>query len=82
MKRYTVETQLVQAPGTIRSNCNSIIFINKSGPGVIVSVNGYPIGPDEFSLDGGNFDEINETVYNVTANAANFTLYIKRKLFL
>ena len=80
--KFRVETEVIQTAITVEANCNEIIFINKSAPGVVIQVNGYPIAVDEFMLDGGHILEKNETRYTVTASAANFQLFVKRKIYL
>lgn len=78
---FTIETETIQKAGQVESNCNEIIFINKSAPGVVIQINGYPIAPDEFTFDGGHINEINKTRYNVTSSSTSFILYIKRKIY-
>ena len=80
--QFKVETEMIQSAITVESDCNEIIFINKSAPGVIIQVNGYPIAPDEFMLDGGHIAEKNVTRYIVKSTAANFQLFVKRKIYL
>jgi len=80
--KFKVETETIQSAITVESNCNEIIFINKSAPGVIIQVNGYPIAVDEFMLDGGHIAEKNVTRYVVKASAPNFQLFVKRKIYL
>lgn len=46
------------------SNCNEIMFINKS-PVNIVTVENFPLGPGQFVTIGGNADEIDTTTYRV-----------------
>ena len=78
---YKVETEVLQVPGATESNCNEIIFINKSGAGIIVSVDGFPLDNNEYLLDGGNIGELNKSRYNITSSAANFRLYVRRKIY-
>lgn len=80
--KFKVETETIQSAITVESNCNEIIFINKSAPGVVIQVNGYPIAPDEFMLDAGHITEKNVTRYIVKSTAANFQLFVKRKIYL
>ena len=79
--QFTIETEMIQAPAQVESNCNEILFVNKSAAGVVIQVNGYPIAPDEFMLDSGHINEENKTRYNVTSTTANFILYVKRKIY-
>jgi len=78
---FKVETEMIQTALTVEANCNEIIFINKSAPGVVIQVNGYPIAPDEFMLDAGHIYEKNVTRYIVKSTAANFQLFVKRKIY-
>ena len=78
---FKVETEMIQSAITVESDCNEIIFINKSAPGVVIQVNGYPIAPNEFMLDAGHIFEKNVTRYVVKASAANFILFVKRKIY-
>ena len=78
---YKVETEVLQIAGATESNCNEIIFINKSGAGITVQVDGFPLDNNEFLTDGGNIGEMNKSRYNITASAAAFRLYVRRKIY-
>jgi len=80
--KFKVETETIQSAITVESNCNEILFVNKSAPGVVIQVNGYPIAVDEFMLDAGHISEKNVTRYVVKASAANFQLFVKRKIYM
>lgn len=80
-RKYRVETETIQQAQTVEAHCNEIIFINKSGLGNIVFVDGMPLDGDQFILDGGHADEWNESRYVITATPATFTLVIRRKIY-
>ena len=83
MKRIKtkVETEVVTVAGNVEANCNTIQFINKSFAGVVVSIDGYPLAQNDVLEDVGQVEEFNHSRYVVTASAATFKLYIRRKIY-
>jgi hypothetical protein len=78
---YKVETELVQEAGAVEAHANEIIFINKSGAGVTVKIDGFPLDNNEFLFDGGHAAEWNNTRYAVTGSSASFRLFVRRKIY-
>lgn len=79
--KYKIETETIQLPGAVEAHANEVTFINKSLPGVIVSIDGFPLAAGEGRTDTGNIYEYNTTRYNVTASAATFKLFVLRKIY-
>lgn len=80
-RKYRIETETIQKAGTVEAHCNEIIFINKSGVGNIVAVDGMPLDGDQWLFDGGHADEWNNTRYVVTSSVVGFTLVVRRKIY-
>jgi hypothetical protein len=76
-----IETEVIQQAGAVEAHCNTIQFINKSLPGVIVMIDGFPLATGDVLEDAGYTNEFNHTRYNVTAGAATFRLFIRRKIY-
>lgn len=79
--KYKIETEVIQTAGAVEAHANEVTFINKSLPGVVVSIDGFPLAAGEGRTDQGNVYEYNQTRYNVTATAVNFKLYVLRKIY-
>jgi len=81
MKKFKIETELIQIAGACEANCNEITFVNKSALGVVVQIDGYDMAAGDTRTDTGNFDEQNTSRYVITASSASFRLFVLRKIY-
>jgi len=75
------ETEEITIPQSVEANCNEITFVNKSNPGTIIQVDGFPLSQNESRTDSGNIGELNKSKYIITANVKPFSFFIIRKIY-
>jgi hypothetical protein len=79
-RKYKIEINQYQQNFNLISNCNNITFINTGA--VTVQVNQFTLVAGASLSIGGNENEIDATVYNVSfSGATNGNLTVIRKIF-
>jgi len=79
-RKYRIEIQQYQQNYNVISQCNNITFINTGS--INVQINQFTLVPNSSLAIGGNENEIDTTVYNVSfQGATNGNLIIIKKIF-
>lgn len=81
LQKFTVTTETLVKGAAVEANCNEIIFINKSGVGTTIFVDGMPLDNNEFLVDGGNVNEFNVSRYQISSSATALRVIIRRKIY-
>lgn len=63
MRNFVEQAEIHNSPGEVRSNCNSITFLN-SGT-IAATVNGVPVAVGDQYVSNGNEGEENKTLYRL-----------------
>lgn len=82
MKKFTTETEAYFRGQGVESKCNEIAFINKGNQ--IARVDGMPLLPGEYIIDGGETNEYTEKVYKLEfeSQSGNPLVHVRRKTYL
>jgi hypothetical protein len=79
-RKYRIEIQQYQQNYNVISQCNNITFINNGA--INVQINQFTLVPNASLSIGGNENEIDITVYNVSfQGATNGNLIVIKKIF-
>lgn len=79
-RKYRIEIQQYQQNYNVTSLCNNITFINTGT--IDVQINTFILVPNSSLSIGGNADEIDTTIYNVSfQGATNGNLIVIKKIF-
>jgi len=79
-RKYRIEIQQYQQNYNVVSQCNNITFINTGS--INVQINQFTLVPNASLAIGGNENEIDTTIYNVSfQGATNGNLIIIKKIF-
>jgi hypothetical protein len=77
--RYKENFSRITRAQQIRSDCNQIMFNNVSTT-ITVYINGMPVSPGTFYVSNGNYEDFNETVYDITFSGPVGDLWVIRKM--
>jgi hypothetical protein len=79
-RKYRIEIQQYQQNYNVIAQCNNITFINNGA--INVQINQFTLVPNASLSIGGNENEIDITVYNVSfQGATNGNLIVIKKIF-
>lgn len=79
-RQYKIEINQYQQNFNIISNCNNITFINSGA--IAVQINQFTLVAGASLSIGGNANEIDTTVYNISfSGATNGNVVVIRKIF-
>jgi hypothetical protein len=79
-RKYRIEIQQYQQNYNVISQCNNITFINNGT--INVQINQFTLVPNASLSIGGNENEIDTTIYNVSfQGATNGNLIVIKKIF-
>jgi len=79
-RKYRIEIQQYQQNYNVISQCNNITFINNGT--INVQINQFTLVPNASLSIGGNENEIDSTIYNVSfQGATNGNLIVIKKIF-